>query len=64
MQSAYGAHVLISAIKYLDGSLGGSEGTFTQAERRAAIQLLSSKLSLRCLAELRKERSFYWSLGK
>lgn len=64
MQSAYGAHVLIAAIKYLDGSHGGSEGTFTQAERRAAIQLLSSKLPLRCLAELRKERSFYWSLGK
>jgi hypothetical protein len=64
MKSAYGAHVLISAIKYLDGTHNGSEGTFTQAERRAAIQLLASKLSRSCLAELRKERQYYWGLAK
>lgn len=59
-KNAYGIHFLISAIKYLDGATNGHEGTYTAAERRAAIYLMMSLLPKRALLALYKDRQAYW----
>jgi hypothetical protein len=59
--NAYGTHVLIAAIKYLDGTPNGCEGMFTKAERRQAISIMMRKLSKRTQRELWKDRAAYWA---
>ena len=58
----YGQHVLISAIKYLDGTPQGSEGMYTAQERRAAIYIMLAKLPKFTRQLLEKERADFWSV--
>lgn len=59
--SAYGQHVLISAIKYLDGAPNGHEGLYSASDRRAAIRIMLAKLSRATRSQLEKERAIFWT---
>lgn len=58
--TAYGMHVVISAIKYLDGAPNGCEGTNTERERREAIYVLMGKLPKTTQAKVWEDRRAFW----
>lgn len=58
--TAYACYLLISAIKYLDGSPTGSEGKFSQLERRQSIYIMLDLLPRTVAQELWAERALYW----
>jgi hypothetical protein len=62
--NAYGQHLLLSAIKYLDGGPSGFEGSFTAHERRAAIRLMLPLLPKGTRRRLEKERADFWAVRK
>lgn len=59
--AAYGQHILLSAIKYLDGAPSGCEGAFTVNERRAAIRIMLSILPRSTRRQLEAERANFWA---
>jgi hypothetical protein len=60
--NAYGVHVLISAIKYLDGKPGGCEGVHSVSDRAAAIFIMLHKLPARVQARVRADRKDFWNV--
>jgi hypothetical protein len=58
--TAYASHILIAAIKYLDGSLTGCEGSCTEKKRRQAIYLMLDLLPRATALALWQDRSIYW----
>ena len=58
--TGYGAHVLVSAIKYLDGTHNGHDGVCSEKQRKAAINVMLPLLSKRIQERLWKDRRAYW----
>ncbi len=59
----YAQHVLIAAIKYLDGTPNGYEGCTTADDRKRAIYLMLNKLPSATRKQLWKERTHFWNIG-
>jgi hypothetical protein len=56
----YGQHLLISAIKYLDGAPQGTDRSVSPADRRVAIRLMLAKLAKTARTQLERERADFW----
>lgn len=57
---AFGQHILIAAIKSLDGGPGGHEGFLTVHDRREAIYIMFALLPRATQRQLGAERADFW----
>ncbi len=59
-EEIYGQHVLISAIKYLDGGPRGCDDLENRGMRAKAIGIMLRKLSKPTRAQLERDRATFW----